>query len=159
MASASISHMVIFIASMIIAASVVGTFTTQVSQVSAALDDQALDVSEKIRTDIEVISDSGSAVYEKDENNNKNVTIHVKNTGSRTLSAESSEVSVLLDGQLMTAVSITVVDGSEWQGGNVIEITFKPKKDGNLGTNLDSGDHRIKVIVNGNEDIFRFRSS
>ncbi|MFB6299762.1 MAG: CARDB domain-containing protein [Halobacteriales archaeon] len=156
MASASVSHMVIFIASMIIAASVVGTFTTQVSQVSNALDDQALDVSEKIRTDIEVISDSGSEVYDSSTNN---ITIHVKNTGSRTLSAETSEVSVLLDGQLMTTVSITIVDGSEWQAGDVIEITFDTTEDGNLGESLDTGDHRIKVIVTGNEDVFRFRNS
>jgi flagellar protein FlaG len=73
----------------------------------------------------------------------------VKNTGSRTLDASSDHIEVLVDGRYQTDVTVSVVDGSAWGGGNVarIEIT----------NSLDPGDHRVKIIVNGDSDVLRFR--
>ena len=54
--------MILFIASLIVAAGVAGTFTTGVDRLNGALSDESLDVSQQVRTDIEVISDAGSPV-------------------------------------------------------------------------------------------------
>ncbi|MFB6122832.1 MAG: flagellar protein G [Haloferacaceae archaeon] len=145
MASVSVSHLVLFIASLVIAAGVAGTFTQSVSRISAGIEDQSLDVSEEVRTDIEIISDSGSSVYD-----GTNVTLYVKNTGTSQLVADPTSVDVILDGQYRTQVSLTVVDGSSWDSSNVVRLDIE--------ASLPSGDHRVKIIVNGDEEVFTFRT-
>jgi flagellar protein FlaG len=148
MASVSASHLILFIASMVIAAGVAGTFTQGVSRLSQGIDDQSLEVSEEVRTDIEVISDPGSPVYDNDSNT---VTLLVKNTGTSTLPAESRFIDVLLDGQYQTNVTVTVVDGDRWRPNNVVRLEL-------TDVDLANDDHRVKLIVNGDEEVFRFRS-
>ncbi|SDZ83844.1 flagellar protein FlaG [Haloplanus vescus] len=148
MASVSASHLILFIASMVIAAGVAGTFTQGVSRLSQGIDDQSLEVSEEVRTDIEVISDAGSPVY---DNSSNTVTILVKNTGTSTIPAESQFIEILLDGQYQTNVTMTVVDGDRWRPNNVVRLEIG-------GADLSSDDHRVKLIVNGDEEVFRFRS-
>jgi flagellar protein FlaG len=148
MASVSASHLILFIASMVIAAGVAGTFTQGVSRLSQGIDDQSLEVSEEVRTDIEVISDSGSPVYDNESNT---VTLLVKNTGTSTLPAESRFIDVLLDGQYQTNVTVTVVDGDRWRPNNVVRLEL-------TDVDLANDDHRVKLIVNGDEEVFRFRS-
>lgn len=147
MAGVSSSHMILFIASMIVAAGVAGTFTHTVSDVSAAIQDQSLAVSRQVRTDVEIISDGGSQVY---NGTTGNVTLLVKNTGSTDLRTDPGAVDVLVDGTYRTNVTLTVVDGSEWAEDNVVRLEIS------VGS-LASGDHRAKVIVNGDEEVFRFR--
>ncbi|WP_299266887.1 flagellar protein G [Halorientalis sp.] len=152
MASVSVSHMILFIASIVIAASVAGVFTDSISQVSQAIDDRGLSVSENIRTDIEVISDSGSAaVYNETENN---VTIYVKNTGSRRLRTENGGIDVLVDGRYETDFTVTLLNGADtWDQGDVVRLEIEP----NDGSGLGNGDHRLKVIANEDEEVFKFR--
>jgi len=148
MASVSASHLILFIASLVIAAGVAGTFTQGISRLSQGIDDQSLEVSEEVRTDIEVISDAGSPVY---NNSTNTVTILVKNTGTSTLDNDSRFVEILLDGRYRTNVTSTVVDGEEWRPNNVIRLEIG-------GADLTAGDHRVKIIVNGDEEVFRFRT-
>ncbi|PSQ46372.1 flagellar protein G [Halobacteriales archaeon SW_6_65_15] len=149
MASVSSSHLILFIASLLIAASVAGTFTQGVQRLSSALGDRSVDVSGDVRTDAEIISDSGSGAVANDNE----VTVLVKNTGSRDLEASSDQIEVLLNGKYRADVSVDVVDGSAWRVGNVAEITIP------LDQPLDDGaDHRVKVIVNGDEEVLQFRT-
>ena len=152
MASVSSSHLILFIASLLIAASVAGTFTQGVQRLSSALGDRSMDVSGDVRTDIEIISDPGSgAVY--NSSGNENVTVLVKNTGSRDLEASNDQMEVLLDGKYQTSVSVTVVDGATWRVSNVAEVEIDPAEA------LDpDADHRVKVIVNGDEEVLQFRT-
>lgn len=147
MASVSSSHLILFIASLIIAASVAGTFTQGVQRLSSALGERSIDVSSDIRSDISIISDPGSGAIANDDE----ITVLVKNTGSRSLDAESDQIEVLVDGKYQTGVSVTVVDGAVWDVGNVAKLTIS-------APSLSSGDHRVKIIVNGDEDILRFRT-
>jgi flagellar protein FlaG len=147
-ASVSSSHLILFIASLLIAASVAGTFTQGVQRLSSALGDRSMDVSGDVRTDVEIISDPGSGAVANDEE----ITVLVKNTGSRDLEASSDQIEVLLNGKYQTSVSVTVVDGSAWRVGNVAKITIP------LDQPLDSGDHRVKIIVNGDEEVLKFRT-
>lgn len=146
MASVPISHLIIFIASIVVAAGVAGTLTTQVEGVSQAIDDQGLDVSQEIRTDIEVISDASSnRVYDGTQ-----LTLLVKNTGSRTLPDDAGQLDVLVNGTYQTDVTLTVLDDPAWEPTAVAEVTVS-------NVSLPPGDHRVKVIVTGDEEVFEFR--
>ncbi|WP_251330210.1 flagellar protein G [Haloplanus pelagicus] len=147
MASVSASHLILFIASLVIAAGVAGTFTQGISRLSQGIDDQSLEVSEEVRTDIEVISDAGSPVY---NNSTNTVTLLVKNTGTSDLDNDSRFIEILIDGQYRTNVTATVVDGTEWRPNNVVRLEIG-------GVDLSAGDHRAKIIVNGDEEVFAFR--
>lgn len=152
MASVSVSHMILFIASMIIAASVAGVFTSSVDRLSGAIDDQGLQVSENVRTDIEIISDSGACVYDCTGGNN--LTLLVKNTGTEDLIGQADQLEVMVDGQYQIAENLGVqVLGSEgptWPRGGVVRINV-------TAPGLGSGDHRAKVVANGDEEVFEFR--
>lgn len=152
MASVSIAHMILFIASMLVAASVAGVFTNTVDQLSDAIDDQAVQISQDVRTDIEIISDSGSDAIYDNSTTPGTTTLHVKNTGSERLRNETNAISVFIDGQYETDVETRVLgDSSIWWPGEVIELQ--------IAEDLTSGeDYRIKVVVNGDEEVFEFRA-
>ncbi|QHS17077.1 hypothetical protein [Halopenitus persicus] len=152
MASVSISHMILFIASLVIAAGVVGTVTTEVDRVNAAIEDTSMDVSEEIRTDVTVVSDAGSSnVYDSE---NGTVTLLVKNTGTQRLSPDGSEAVIVFDGEFVGSGSIDTTlhadSGSSWGRGDVLEYRIDV---GSIGT----GDHRVHLTVNGDEEVFEFR--
>lgn len=152
MASVSVSHLILFIASMVVAASVAGVFTTSVDDLAGALDDQGLQISDTVRTSVEVISDSGSDnVYDDDAGE---VTLYVKNVGTRNLNAESAQLDVLLNGEFVVGDDLAVEhvedpDAATWGTSEVVEVT--------IDRNLEPGDHRVKVIASGDEEIFEFR--
>lgn len=149
MAGASVSEMILFIAALVVAASVAGTLTAQVDRVSDSISARSLDVSNEIRADITVVSDSGATVY--DRNGNGNVTLYVRNTGSSNLPAEARSFDVLMNGTYVTDVSVTVVKGGPgWSRGGVVNVSFT------AGSGL-SGDQRVKLIVREDEERFKFR--
>lgn len=150
MASVSSSTLILFIASILVAASVAGTMTNGVSRLSDALGDRSIDVSNEIRTDIDVISDPGSdAVYDSGTNN---VTLLVKNTGSQTLSTDPDTLDIIIDGEYQTTVSTTVAGSdTEWDVGSVLIVEI------DVGSSLGSGSHRAVVIVNDDRETFEFR--
>ena len=153
MSGVSVSHLVLFIASLVVAAGVAGTLVTEVDRVSQSVSQHGDEVSETIETDIEVISDSGSgAIY--NSSGNENVTVLVKNTGSRTLAADPGSVDVLVDGVFIPPDDVTVerADGSgdrAWPPGSVVEIE--------IDRALQDGDHRVTVRVHSNEAVLTFR--
>lgn len=150
MASVSTTHLILFIASLLIAASVAGTFTQGVERLSSALGDRSVDVSSDVRTDVEIISDPGTgAVYNDSE---ATLTLLVKNTGSRDLDASSDRIEVLVNGRYKANVSMTVVDGSAWRVGNVAQVEIE------LDSSLPDGDHQVKIIVSGDEETLEFRT-
>lgn len=154
MASVSISHMILFIASMLIAASVAGVFTTSVDRLSGAIDDQGLQVSDNVRTDIEIISDNGTGACVYNCGGTGNLTLLVKNTGTQRLAAQPDRIDVLLDGRFQPAseTEVTVLgDSDTWDRGTVVRLNVSEPE-------LSSGDHRAKVIVNGDEEVFEFRA-
>jgi len=143
--------MILFIASMLIAASVAGVFTDTVGQLSSAIDDQGLQVSEDVRTDVEIISDSGAnGIYDAGTDV---VTLHVKNTGSETLAPEGQAINAFVDGRFVAPENVTVTlvgDGTSWRPGGVVRVDLD-------GQDL-TGDVRVKLVVNGDEEVFEFRS-
>jgi flagellar protein FlaG len=150
MASVSSSTLIIFIASILVAASVAGTMTNGVQRLSSALGDRSVDVSNEIQTDIEIISDSGSpdSIYNASEDR---VTVLVKNTGSQQLAADADNFEIIVDGTYQASADVTIVDGAAWAPGNVARVNV-------TGVSLGSGDHRVVVIVNGDQEVLEFRT-
>jgi flagellar protein FlaG len=151
MASVSISHMIIFIASLVIAAGVVGTVTSGVDQVNAAIEDGSADVATDMRTDVTIVSDAGSdAVYDSSEGT---LSLLVKNTGTHRLAPDGSGVVIVVDGRFITHDSIETTlysgSGTTWARGDVMAFA--------IDVDLDAGDHRVAVTVNGDEEVFEFR--
>jgi len=152
MASVSASHLILFIASMMIAASVAGVFTNSIGQLSGALSEQGLDVSSDVRTDVEIISDSGSdAIY--DNNGNGNITLLIKNTGTETLAVDPGVMDILVNGQFATTYEVSRVEGSgSWRQGEVVRVEIDPPQDSL------NGDVRVQVTINGDEEVLEFRA-
>jgi len=148
MADVSVPSLILFIASIVIAAGVAGVLIDTVTGISGALDDRGADVAENIRTDIEIISDSESNVY---NDGSGDLTLYVKNTGRRTIPATGESFDVIVNAQYQTDVSVSVADGgSEWTPHGVVEVTIG-------GLDLTSGeDHRVRLTVDGDEETFRF---
>ena len=157
MASVPVSHLILFVASLVIAAGVVGTVTTGVDRVSSAVNDGSLDATEQLRTDVTVISDANAGVYNSTESN---VTLLVKNTGTQRLHPDGSGMDVVFNGRFVpgeyTDGEVVSSDaGTTWDRGDVLEFTIDV--DGATGSGLDAGDHRIFLTVNGDEEQFEFR--
>lgn len=147
MADVSAPTLILFIASLVIAAGVSGVLINTVTDISSALDDRGADVSNNIRTDVEIISDSDPDTYDAD---NGTLTLYVKNTGSRSLPATSQTFDVIVDAQYRTNVTVTIADGeSTWRPHGVVEVVV-----GDLS--LSSGDHRATFVVDGDEETFQF---
>ncbi|MFB6109210.1 MAG: flagellar protein G [Haloplanus sp.] len=147
MASNSVATLVIFIASILIAASVAGTVTDEVGTISEAIDDRSSSVAQQIRTEVDIITSPGSEVWNR--SGNQNVTVLVKNTGSTNLPADEKTIDMLVDGRYASSIEATVVDGSSWRRGNVVRLTYDYGQ-------MNAGDHRVTVVVNGDEDVLRF---
>ena len=159
MASVSVSHLILFIASMIIAASVAGVFTTSVDRLSDAIDDQGISVSDDVRTDIEIISDNGTGACVYSCDGNGNLTLLAKNTGTRDIPATSTAIDVLVDGRFQPGpeVDIQVIGGDvTWGESQVVRLNVTDPGP-SPGSPLGSGDHRAKVVVTGDEETFEFR--
>lgn len=150
MASGGVAEMILFIAALLVAASVAGTLTTEVTRIGDAITARSLDVAGDVRADTEIISDPATGVY--NASGNGNVTVYVRNTGSSTLRADASSFDVLLDGQYRTNVSVSPVgNGTTWAEGEVVELTI-------YAPDLPSGDHRLKLVVHADEEVLRFRT-
>lgn len=160
MASVSVSHLVIFIASIVVAAGVAGVLVTEVDSVSTSISEQSSAVSNSIETDIQVISDKSSeadAIYDGSSNN---VTLLVKNVGSRDLTAQSADIGLLVEGRFISSqnVGVELVEnpsGTDWTPGAVVRL------EADLGDAFGgglSGDVRATVVVDDNEDSIRFRA-
>jgi len=158
MASVSASHLIIFIASLVIAAGVVGTLTTGVDRVSSAIDDRSLDVSQQVRMDMAIISDPGNANYNTGSDPDE-LTIHVRNTGSQGVPIENAEaVDIVLNGKFVVNDDVTINDANEgssnvWRPGDVVAIVIRDRSD---RYNIDSGDNRLILTVNEDRETFEF---
>ena len=162
MASVSASHLIIFIASLVIAAGVVGTVTTGVDRVSAAVEDAGIDATEQLRTDVTIISDASAGVY--NASGNENVTLLIKNTGTQRLRPDGSGIDVVFDGSYVRPSAIegelvSAGSGAAWSRGDVLRLTIDTDQLDGTSDGLDPGtDHRVYLTINGDEELFQFRT-
>ena len=152
MASVSASHLIIFIASLVIAAGVVGTLTTGVDRLNTAIEDRSLDVTQQVRMDMAIVSDPG-AEYDSSANA---VSLFVRNTGSQGVPIEPEAVDVVFNGNFVSNDDLIVQDANGdaavWDSGTVVNITV-------TNTTINNGDNRLLLTVNEDEEAFEFRAS
>jgi len=155
MASVSASHLIIFVASLVIAAGVVGTLTTGVERVSSSIDDGSLDVSQQIRMDMSIVSDSGAEFNQGDQ-----LTIHVRNTGSQDVQIDASQFDVVFNGEFVPDENLVIEDANGnddiWRPNNVVSITIE-EENGDFA--VDERDNRLVLTVNDDEETFEFHAT
>src|SRR6056297_2835933 len=108
MASVSVSHLIIFIASLVVAAGVAGTLTTGVERVSSSIEDGSIDTSQQVRTDVEIVSDPGANTYTDGDQ----LSVYVRNTGSQNIPIEPGSVDVIFNGQFVQNSNIAIEDAN-----------------------------------------------
>lgn len=149
MADVAVSTLLLFITSLIVAAGVAGVFATEVGQLTEDIDDLGLDASNKLRADIEIVSDTGSQVYDIDGNGE--IRVYVKNTGVRELPEDPAQIDVLVNGEFQPEadLDVTVLEASDWTPGIVVRIEIAEP-------GLATGTHRVKVGVDGATEVMEF---
>ena len=144
MAGVEVSHMIFFMAAVIMSVTVVGILSTNVLDVTDASSGSAKLLSNQMETDIKIISDPdeipGNRIF------------YVKNIGSFTLDGDL--VDIIIDGEYQTnsEYNLTVIGRSNlvWERTDVLNIT--------LDNAISSGEHTIRVITqNGVSDEMDFR--
>jgi len=145
MASSSASQLVLFIASLLVAATVASTLTASVVDVDQSLQGTGLAAADKIDTNIDIVSDPGSgAVYNESTGT---VTLLVENVGQKDLYAQASQLDVLIDGEYATNTSVSTPQQSAsaaWDRGEIIRLR--------VNRTLSPGEHDITVHVTGDEE-------
>lgn len=158
MASVSATHIILFIASIVVAAGIAGTLVLEVDNLSGAIETQGSATATEIATEVEIVSDAGQpdAIYDPAAGD-ENITVYVKNIGGEHLEVHHSAVDVLVDGQYVShdyfELEHRYGESSSWQTGDVVELRI----DVAAADDIDaSGDTTVTVIANDNEDSIDF---
>ncbi len=135
--STSATHIIFFIASVVIAASFVGVAATAILDISDGIEDRGDMISQQLSADFQVINDPQRV-------SNNPVVLYLKNTGKVPLS--TSHITVLIDG---IDVDNVTVSSDRWMPGDTITLT--------INVDLSSGEHVAKIILeNGLSTSFNF---
>jgi flagellar protein FlaG len=159
MSGVSASTLVIFIASILVAAGVAGTLVTTVGEISTSAETRGDAVTESIDSDIELLNDGGGADFyiENDTAGTANITVYARNTGSSTLSKDPNELDVLVNGQFIQTINLNVTSmngdaGVAWDQDEVIEIKIS------LDEQLSGSGNRLTVSPSGTERSLEFNA-
>ncbi len=140
--SISSSHLVFFLASMVVASTLAGVFITSTDSISSGIRSREDALSERLKSDISIINDPNNMP-------NDPLIVYVKNTGSTSMN--KTDVEILVNGTLQQPSSIQLVDGDDniWSPTEVIKVKIDIK--------LESGDHWLKVVASHqSEDTLEF---
>ena len=146
MASVSVSTLIIFIAAIAVAAGVSGMLVGTVSDISQSMDAHGDSVQKNLETDIHIISDPGSDVIDGTD-----TVVLVKNTGSRTLPSSPDTLDVVYNGEFVPSsnVTTTLPDDDTWREGAVLRVAIDRLP-------VTGDENRVVIIVNQEEEVFRF---
>jgi flagellar protein FlaG len=159
MSGMSASTLVIFIASILVAASVAGTLVTTVGDISNSAETRGDAVSDSIDTDIEILNDGGGSDFYTESGGGANVTLYARNSGTTTIPQDAERINVLVNGRLVppSRVAITSMasddDAGGWVEGEVLEFRIE------LEEPLSGSDNRVTVSVDGAERFVEFKAT
>ncbi|MCD6370511.1 MAG: flagellar protein G [Thermoplasmata archaeon] len=125
--STSATHIIFFIASVVIAASFVGVAATAIINISDGIEDRGEMVAKQLSADFQVINDPERV-------SNNPVVLYLKNTGKVPLS--TSHITVLIDGD---SIDSFTVSSDLWMPGDSVTLT--------INVNLSSGEHVVKIVL------------
>lgn len=142
---ASVTHMIFFIAAVLVAGSMAGVFLSVGYEMAKKIELESESMTEAMQSDIAIINDPAMMPYD-----GTSLTLYVENTGSSTLM--TSGLFVMMDGSYVNDTVLQVVgrSGAEWIPSTVLQIT--------INISLVPGDHDVKVITgDGEADSLTFR--
>jgi len=146
-ADTAITHMIFFIAAVIIAVSVVAVLNTNVQSLTSSAYTNSNILADQLRTDITIVNDP-----EIVPNNNNTYSFYVKNTGKTNIPVDY--VNVFIDGLLVSSEDLDLrlqEDEREWRPADLLILE--------ISTSLSPGGHRILVAVeNGKSDAMNFET-
>jgi archaellum component FlaG (FlaF/FlaG flagellin family) len=143
----SATHLIFFIAAVIIALTLVGAFILVIDNLTDAMENMSVTEQKSIRSRVEIVNDLVAMPY---NNTSKTVDIYVKNTGAERLDA--NRTLILIDGMNVTYTWKIVGGGSNWTVGKTAVFTCTSQ---NYSANTD---HSVKVIAQyGASDRKEFR--
>ena len=153
MSGVSASTLIIFIASILVAAGVAGTLVATVGDISNSAETKGDAITESIDADFEILNDGGGTKFY--DNSTTNITFYVRNTGSNALFQNPDDINVLVNGQFQQSLTITSVANSDgnadvWAEGEVLEIEVS------LGRTLSGSGNRLTVSTKGTERSIEF---
>jgi flagellar protein FlaG len=153
MASQSVGSLILFIASLVVAAGVAGTLSTGVQRVSSSIDQGSVDTAQQIRTDIEIVNDPG-----RNYDHTNDLTIYVKNTGTQGILNESQPFNIIANGNFVQDSDITVSDANNnnldaFREGDVAEVVIPASY-----IQGPDDDNRVLVTVNSDEEVLQVRT-
>jgi flagellar protein FlaG len=142
---ASVTHMIFFIAAVLVAGSMAGVFLSVGYEMAKKIELESESMTEAMQSDIAIINDPAMMPYD-----GTSLTLYVENTGSSTLM--TSGLFVMMDGSYVNDTVLQLVgrSGAEWIPSTVLQIT--------IDISLVPGDHNVKVITgDGEADSLTFR--
>ncbi|WP_440953200.1 flagellar protein G [Methanococcoides sp. FTZ1] len=149
-AETAITHMIFFIAAIIIAMTVIVVMSSNVQSLTGATASSSRVLSEQIKTDITIISDPEAIPY---DNVSKEYTFYAKNTGRTDLDTEYLDM--FIDGLLIDHGNLEMILPEQdmlWRPGTTLEIRMT------VTNEMAAGDHRILIAAeNGKSDSMDFR--
>ena len=152
MSGVSASTLVIFIASILVAAGVAGTLVATVGDISNSAETKGDAITESIDADFEILNDGGGDNF---YDGASEITFYIRNTGSNALFQDPDDINVLVNGQFQQDLSISSVandDGSTdvWAEGEVLKIVVT------LNNGLNDSGNRLTVSTKGTERSIEF---
>lgn len=149
-AETAITHMIFFIAAILIAMTVIVVMSANVQSLTGATASSSKVLSEQIKTDITIINDPEMIPY---VSSSKKYTFYAKNTGSTNLDTEYLDV--FIDGLHVDPENLETEFFDQdvlWRPGDTLVINVK------VENKMNSGDHRILIATeNGKSDSMDFR--
>jgi flagellar protein FlaG len=155
MSGVSASTLVLFIASIVVAAGVAGTLVTTVNDISTSAETQGDAVSDSINTNIEILNDGEGTKFYTESGGDANITVYVRNSGTTPIQQDADSIDVLLNGRLIRSSSLSVTsteggDANAWEEDEVLEIVVGPIDQ------LSGSGNRVTVSVDGAEQSVEF---
>ena len=146
MPGTAISHMIFFIASIVVATMVVGGLYVVSQDFIDALEEKGQANSDSLRTTVVILNDPVAMPY---DNVTDELHVYVKNVGQRGIDIAS--VLVFVDGFPMVPDNATVVGGGVWTPGTTLDVI--------VTVTIADGDYSLKVTVeHGSSDSIWFRT-
>lgn len=151
MASVPSTHLIIFIAAVIMSAGIGGVIVDSAERYGDSLQSSQSSEAAELETEIAIINDPEKPAASYDEVTDE-MTLYVKNVGDRILPSDPDDVTVLVDGTAQPIDSVTVHGEDRWRPGVVVELTLTVELPSNSQT-------RVIVSVTGDEDRYEFRTT
>jgi len=142
------ARLLLIVASILVVSAVAGAIVGEFQSINSALEETAKTESEDLESDVEIVDDPGTGPSIYDDGTDE-LTLHVENTGSRTLPADPDAIDLLVDGNYRTDVDVTVLEERAWKPGSTARLTARFDLDENETM-------RVIVRVSGAEDVLAF---